>query len=208
MRILIVEDEPKMARLLQRTLVEDHQAVDLATDGEEGLYKARSTQYDLVVLDVLLPKRDGFQVLAELRAARIDTRVLMLTARGGVEDRVRGLEAGADDYLAKPFALAEFSARVQAQLRRIGEALPTQLVLADLVLDARRHRVTRGGALLHLTAKEFGLLEYLLRNAGEVVPRTRLVEHVWDENFDPFSNTWTSPCTGCARKWMAGAGQL
>jgi DNA-binding response OmpR family regulator len=140
------------------------------------------------VLDVLLPKKDGFQVLSEMRAAGRKTRVLMLTARDSVQDRVRGLDAGADDYLTKPFAFAEFLARVRALLRRNVEESPGSLRVADLSLDPRSHQVNRGEVIINLSAKEYGVLEFLLRHAGEVVTRTQLAEHVWDENFDSFSN--------------------
>lgn len=188
MRILVVEDERKVARFIERGLREEHFTVDLAADGEEGLYRALNFPCDLIVLDVLLPKKDGFQVLAELRAAGCRARVLMLTARAGVPDRVRGLEGGADDYLTKPFAFAEFLARVRALLRRSAADDPVMLRAADLVLDLKTHKVTRAGKPVPLSAREFAVLEHLLRHPGEVVTRTQLAEHVWDENFDSFSN--------------------
>jgi heavy metal response regulator len=188
MRILVIEDERKVARFIERGLKEERFAVDVASDGEEGLFQALSNNYDLIVLDVLLPKKDGFQVLQELRTARCRTRVLMLTARDSVNDRVRGLDTGADDYLTKPFAFAEFLARVRALLRRsIGESAG-DLRVADLSLDPRSHKVKRGETVINLSAKEYGILEYLMRHTGEVVTRTQLAEHVWDENFDSFSN--------------------
>jgi heavy metal response regulator len=188
MRILVVEDERKVARFIERGLKEERFAVDVAADGEEGLFQAMSNSYDLVVLDVLLPKKDGFQVLSEMRAAGRKTRVLMLTARDSVQDRVRGLDSGADDYLTKPFAFAEFLARVRALLRRNVEESPGSLRVADLSLDPRSHQVNRGETVINLSAKEYGVLEFLMRHAGEVVTRTQLAEHVWDENFDSFSN--------------------
>ena len=188
-RILVVEDQKKVARFLQRGLREERLAVDVAEDGEEGAFRALSGVYDLIVLDVLLPKKDGFQVLRELRAAGISSRVLMLTAKDSVADRVRGLESGADDYLVKPFAFEEFLARVRALLRRNAGDDPVTLRAADLVVDLRKRKVTRAGNGVSLTAKEFGVLEFLLRRAGEVVTRTQLAEHVWDENLDPLSNT-------------------
>jgi heavy metal response regulator len=188
MRILVIEDERKVARFVERGLREEHYAVDVAADGEEGLWRALNTLYDLIVLDVRLPKKDGFEVLRELRAAGGRARVLMLTARDSVEDRVRGLDEGADDYLVKPFAFAEFLARVRSLLRRGSVEGPTVLRALDLELNARTHKVTRAGKRLPLSAKEIAVLEYLLRHPDEVITRTQLAEHVWDENFDSFSN--------------------
>ena len=188
MRILVVEDERKVARFIERGLKEERFAVDVAPDGEEGSFRAQSNDYDLIVLDVLMPKKDGFQVLRELRAARCRARILMLTARDSVEDRVQGLEGGADDYLVKPFAFAEFLARVRALLRRGTADGPASLRALDLTLDLKTRKVTRARKPVTLSAKEFGVLEYLLRHPDEVVTRTQLAEHVWDENFDSFSN--------------------
>ena len=188
MRILVVEDERKVARFIERGLKEERFAVDVASDGEEGLFRAQSNDYDLIVLDVLMPKKDGFQVLRELRAAKCRARILMLTARDSVEDRVQGLEGGADDYLIKPFAFAEFLARVRVLLRRGTESGPLILRALDLTLDLKSRKVTRAGKPVTLSAKEFGVLEYVLRHPDEVVTRTQLAEHVWDENFDSFSN--------------------
>ncbi len=188
MRILVIEDERKVARFIERGLKEERFAVDVAPDGEEGLFRAQSNDYDLIVLDVLMPKKDGFQVLRELRAAKCRARILMLTARDSVEDRVRGLESGADDYLIKPFAFAEFLARVRVLLRRNLGADPVTLTAGDLAMDLKARKVTRAGQPVTLSAKEFGVLEYLLRHPDEVVTRTQLAEHVWDENFDSFSN--------------------
>lgn len=188
MRILVVEDERKVARFIERGLKEERFAVDVAPDGEEGLFRAQSNDYDLIVLDVLMPKKDGFQVLRELRAAKCRARILMLTARDSVEDRVQGLEGGADDYLIKPFAFAEFLARVRALLRRGAADGPISLRALDLMMDLKTRKVSRAAKPLTLSAKEFGVLEYLLRHPDEVVTRTQLAEHVWDENFDSFSN--------------------
>jgi DNA-binding response OmpR family regulator len=188
MRILVVEDERKVARFIERGLKEERFAVDVAADGEEGLFRAQSNDYDLIVLDVLLPKKNGFQVLRELRAGKRRARVLMLTARDSVQDRVQGLEGGADDYLIKPFAFAEFLARVRALLRRGAGDDPVTLRALDLILDLKSRKVSRGGKPVALSAKEFSVLEYLLRHPNEVVTRTQLAEHVWDENFDSFSN--------------------
>lgn len=188
MRILVVEDEPKVARFVERGLKQQAYAVDVASTGEEGLQFASDHEYDLIVLDVMLPGRDGFAVLRELRAARQATRVLMLTARDSLADRVRGLDLGADDYLVKPFDLDEFLARVRALLRRACTEAPLLLVCADLELDPRTRRVRRAGKPIELTAKPFAILDLLLRRAGQVVSRAELAEHVWDRFFDPFSN--------------------
>ncbi len=188
MRILVVEDERKVARFIERGLKEERFAVDVAADGDEGLFRAQSGNYDLIVLDVLMPKKDGFHVLRELRASGCRARILMLTARDSVEDRVRGLESGADDYLIKPFAFAEFLARVRVLLRRDAGADPVVLAVGDLAMDLKARKVRRAGQAVTLSAKEFGVLEYLLRHPDEVVTRTQLAEHVWDGNFDSFSN--------------------
>ncbi len=188
MRILVIEDEPKVARFIERGLRQQAYAVDVAGDGEDGLQLAGDHEYDLIVLDVMLPGRDGFGVLRELRTARRATRVLMLTARDGLADRVRGLDLGADDYLVKPFDLDEFLARVRALLRRAATEAPLLLRHADLELDPRTRKVRRGGKPIELAAKPFAILDLLLRRAGEVVSRAELAEHVWDRYFDPFSN--------------------
>ncbi|WP_395717207.1 response regulator [Prosthecobacter sp.] len=181
MRLLVVEDETKVARFIERGLREEGFHVETAADGETGLTKARSGQFDLIILDVMLPERDGFSVLRELRAAHVCTRVLMLTARDGVGDRVQGLDLGADDYLVKPFAFAELLARVRALLRRSSTEDAVLLHAADLQMDVRARRVTRGGRLVTLSAKEFGVLAHLLSRAGNVVTRTELAETVWEE---------------------------
>ena len=188
MRLLIVEDEPKVARFVERGLREEHFTVDVAFDGEEGLDLALVHDYDLVVLDVMLPKKDGFEVLEALRAARRPCKVLMLTARDSVKDRVRGLDGGADDYLVKPFAFAELLARVRALLRRAGGTEVTTLSFADLVMDVKARKVTRAGQPVALSAREFAVLEHLLRHQGEVISRTRLSEQVWDQHFDSMTN--------------------
>ncbi len=188
MRILLIEDEPKVARFLERGLRQQSYAVDVASDGTEGLHFARQNSYDLIVLDVMLPGLDGFSVLRELRRRQEQPRVLMLTACDGVHDRVRGLDLGADDYLAKPFDLDELLARVRALLRRSGSDAPLLLKVADLELDPRTRAVRRGGQPIELTAKPFAILDLLMRRAGEVVTRAELAEHVWDRFFDPFSN--------------------
>lgn len=188
MRILLVEDEPDAARLLARGLREQSYAVDIAADGEAALSQAQLNDYDLIILDVMLPRKDGFEVCRELRAAKSSVPILMLTARDTVEDRIAGLDRGADDYLVKPFDFHELLARMRALLRR-GPALSAETItIADLTINTRARRVERAGRLIELTAKEYALLEYLARRADEVVGRADIAEHVWDERFDPFSN--------------------
>ena len=187
-RILLVEDEPAAAQMLAKGLREQTYAVDLAADGEAALYQASINDYDLILLDVNLPGKDGLEVCRELRADGLTVPVLMLTARDAVQDRVAGLDTGADDYLTKPYAFHELLARVRAILRR-GPALSSDTIaVADLVIDQKARSVRRGGSVIQLTAKEYALLEYLARRADEVVGRADIAEHVWDENFDPFSN--------------------
>ena len=188
MRILLVEDEQKVASFIRSALEEQSYAVDVSHDGEEGYYLAESTDYDLIVLDIMIPKLDGFQVLRRIRTRKPALPVLVLTARGSVEDRVRGLDLGADDYLVKPFALAELTARVRALLRRGVREAVNELRIDDLVLDASRRRVSRAGKPIDLSNKEYSLLEYLIRNANHVVTRTMIAEHVWDASFDSFTN--------------------
>ena len=188
MRILLAEDEAQTAAMLARGLREEAYAVDVAEDGAAALHEAASNEYDLVILDVMLPLRDGFSVCRELRDSGAAMPVLMLTARDAVDDRVRGLDAGADDYLVKPFDFEELLARVRALLRRGPALQPAVLRVADLALDTRSRRVTRAGRSLDLTAKEYSLLEYLARRRGEVVTRAEIAEHVWDSSFDAFSN--------------------
>jgi two-component system copper resistance phosphate regulon response regulator CusR len=188
MRILLVEDEPDAARMLAKGLREQAFAVDVAADGETALEQAELNDYDLVILDVLLPGKDGFEVCGEMRAAGSATPILMLTARDAVEDRIEGLDTGADDYLTKPFNFHEMLARVRALLRRGPVLRPELISIADLDIDARARQVARAGQTVELTAKEYALLEYLARRANEVVTRAEIAEHVWDENFDPFSN--------------------
>jgi DNA-binding response OmpR family regulator len=188
MRILVVEDEARLASAVERYLRENAFAVDVAGTGKDALFLAAVNPYDAVVLDIGIPEPDGFEVLRRLRERGNAARVLVLTARDGVEDRIHGLELGADDYLVKPFALGELRARLRALLRR-GEALaPTTLRVADLELDTNAQTATRGGRPIVLTAKEYGLLEYLVRNAGRVVGRAEISDKVWDERYDPASN--------------------
>jgi heavy metal response regulator len=188
MRILLVEDDKKVASFIRKGLEEEGYAVDVAADGEAGLFMGLDRLHDLIILDVMLPKKPGFQVLRELRQAKVATPVLMLTARDTVEDKVQGLDAGADDYLTKPFVFAELLARVRALLRRRAEARSPRLQVANLVLDPATRSVTRGGQPITLTNREFALLEYLMRNAGRVLTRTAITEHVWDYDFDSGTN--------------------
>ena len=189
MHILVVEDERRLANLVRRALEEEGHVVDTAHDGAEGLDVASATDYDLLILDLMLPHVDGLEIARRLRAAGNDVRILMLTARDAVEDRVAGLESGADDYLMKPFSFSELLARVRALSRRqIQAQAETELHSGDLVLDLARHEARRHDRTIDLTAKEFQLLEYLMRNAGHVLTRTQILDHVWGYNFDSFSN--------------------
>ena len=188
MKILIVEDEKKTGDYLKQGLSEAGFVVDLARDGRDGMHLALSDDYDLVVLDVMLPGLDGWQVVQEIRRAGRDVPVLFLTARDEIEDRVKGLELGADDYLVKPFAFSELLARVRTLLRRGKTKEQEVLKAADLELDLLRRRVTRSGKRIDLTAKEFALLELLLRRQGEVLPRSLIASQVWDMNFDSDTN--------------------
>ena len=188
MRILLVEDEPDAARMLSKGLREQTYAVDVARDGEAGAYQASVNDYDLIVLDVMLPRKDGFAVCREIRVARSCVPILMLTARDAVEDRIAGLDTGADDYLTKLFEFHELLARMRALLRR-GQALRPEIIrVADLFIDTRARIVKRNNRQIEMTAKEYALIEYLAHRAGEVVGRADISEHVWDESFDPFSN--------------------
>ncbi|MGH2495666.1 MAG: response regulator transcription factor [Ktedonobacteraceae bacterium] len=190
MHILVVEDEQRLAHLLRRVLLEERHTVDVAYDGNAGLNLALSDTYDVVVLDVMLPGIDGLEICRQLRAERIVTPVLMLTARGAIEDRVTGLNVGADDYLTKPFAMEELLARINALLRRRDrpfEEAP-QLTVGDLTLDLVRHEARRAGRVIELTAKEFALLEYLMRHAGRVLTRTQIVDSVWRYDLEALSN--------------------
>jgi two-component system copper resistance phosphate regulon response regulator CusR len=189
MRILVVEDEPRMANVIARGLREQSYAVDVAPDGINGLYQASINDYDVIVLDVLLPHRDGYEVCRELRQRGNTTPVLMLTARATVDDRITGFDAGADDYLTKPFSFRELLARIRALLRRDSQLRPDVLEIADLVVDSASHRVVRANKEVQLTAKEYALLEYLARRRGQLVSRSEIAAHVWDDSFDPFSNT-------------------
>ncbi|HXG21285.1 MAG TPA: response regulator transcription factor [Methylomirabilota bacterium] len=188
MRILLIEDERKVARFLQRGLEAEHHSVDIAYDGEEGLARLCNGPYDLVILDVMLPQRDGLAVLHAARQRGVQTPILLLTARDTLADKVAGLDQGADDYLTKPFAFEELLARLRALLRRSATAQPTILALADLRLDPAARQVTRAGKRIDLTAKEFALLEFFLRNPGRVLSRALIAQHVWGVDFDTFTN--------------------
>jgi two-component system, OmpR family, copper resistance phosphate regulon response regulator CusR len=187
-RILLVEDEPSAAKILAKGLREQTYAVDITADGEAALEQAYINDYDLIILDVMLPGKDGFAVCRQLRESGSCVPVIMLTARDMVEDRIEGLDTGADDYLTKPFDFHELLARVRALLRRQPAMRRETIHIADLTIDTRAKQVWRGLRAIDLTAKEYALLEYLARRADEVVSRTSIAEHVWDENFDPFSN--------------------
>ena len=188
MRILLVEDQSKISRFIERGLREEGFVVETEADGAAGLQRAIEAAYDVIVLDVMLPEMDGFSVLAELRARRCRSRILMLTALDSVSDRVRGLEKGADDYLGKPFAFAELLARIRALLRRDAADTSRVLRVADVEVDLDLRRATRSGQAVGLSVKEFAVLVHFMRNAGRVITRTHLAEAVWDENFDPMSN--------------------
>ncbi len=187
MRVLLIEDDRKIGSFVQRGLAQHSYAVDVACDGAEGEFMVRDSAYDLLILDLILPKVPGLQILRSVRESRPDLPVLVLTARHAVEDVVAALDAGADDYLTKPFVFAELAARVRALLRRGDRSVSTYQV-ADLVLDPTRRLVTRAGRKIELSAKEFALLEYLLQHARRIVTRTSIIEHVWDIHFDSVTN--------------------
>ena len=188
MRVLLVEDDQRIAHFVAKGLRENTYAVDIAVEGGAALYQSAINTYDAIILDVMLPVKDGFAVCRELRETGVKTPILMLTARDAVEDRVVGLDAGADDYLIKPFAFDELLARLRALLRRAGDVRPAKITIADLEIDTSGQRVWRDGREISLTSKEYALLEYLAREKGKVVGRADIAEHVWDETFDPFSN--------------------
>ena len=188
MRVLIIEDERKLSNIVRKGLIEEGFAVDQAFDGEEGQYLAESESYDLIILDIMLPKINGLDVCRSLRNKKITTPILMLTAKTTVENKVEGLNVGADDYLTKPFAFTELKARLQALLRRSHNQTQTTLQVDDLEVDPIKHTAKRGNKIIFLTPKEFSILEFLLRHQNEVVTRTQITEHVWDYNFDALSN--------------------
>lgn len=188
MRILVVEDEQKVAAFIKRGLEEEGAAVDVAADGEDGLFQAAASNYDLIILDISLPRLDGLEVCRRLRSKRVSTPILLLTARDSIEMKVSGLDSGADDYLTKPFAFAELLARLRALTRRNRAEVNMRLEVGDLKLDPLTRRVTRSGRLIQLTSKEFALLECFMRHPDQVLSRTILAEKVWDETFDAFTN--------------------
>lgn len=188
MKILVVEDEKKVGAFIKKGLEEDSYSVELAHDGDKGEELAVAQNFDLIILDILMPKKDGLTLLKELRAKQISTPVLMITAKGSVDDKVKGLDSGADDYLVKPFAIAELLARVRSLLRRGPAEKSTSLVVGDLALDLVSHKARRGYKLIDLTAKEYTLLEYFMRNANRVLSRTIISEHIWNYNFDTGTN--------------------
>ena len=189
MRILVVEDDKKIASFIKKGLEAAGFAVDHAPDGEEGLHLALTESYDAAIIDLMLPKLDGLTLIENIRKERINTPIIILSAKGSIDDRVRGLQTGSDDYLTKPFAFSELLARVQALIRRsTGTSEPTTLSLADLSLDLLTREVYRAEKKMELQPREFSLLEYLMRNAGKVVSKTMIMEHVWDYHFDPQTN--------------------
>ena len=189
MRVLLVEDDVKIASFILKGLRSAGYAVDHAADGEEGLHLALTEPYDAAVIDLMLPRRNGLALIREMRVEKVNTPVLILSAKGSVDDRVKGLETGGDDYLTKPFAFSELLARVQALIRRAsGAAEPTRLSVGDLSVNLLNREVLRGGKRIDLQPREFSLLEYLMRNAGRIVSKTMILEHVWDYHFDPQTN--------------------
>src|SRR5580693_3661877 len=188
MRLLLVEDDARIARFVAKGLREESYAVDVVANGDDAVYQAEINDYDVVILDVMIPGMDGFATCRAIRARGKRTPILMLTARDGVEDRITGLDSGADDYLTKPFEFGELLARLRALLRRPKEVRSPQIVVGDLVLDTAAQTVKRGNRAISLTTKEYALLEFLARNPGRVIGRAEIAEHVWDESFDPFSN--------------------
>lgn len=189
MRLLIVEDDKKLAAFIAKGFRESGFAVDHCADGEEGVIMATGNEYDAAIIDIMLPSLDGLSLIKEMRKKRITTPVLILSAKGSVDDRVKGLQTGGDDYLAKPFAFAELHARIQALIRRGSQsAEASSLVIGDVTLDLLARRVTRAGRKIDLHSREFALLEYLMRNAGRVVTKTMILNHIWDYSFDPQTN--------------------
>lgn len=205
MRILVIEDERRLANIIKKGLTEEGFAVDVAYDGQEGQYLAESESYDLIILDVMLPKVDGITICKELRSKNIKIPVIMLTAKSTVEDKIAGLDSGADDYITKPFSFLELRSRIHALIRRSKQEPSPTLTIADLVLDPIKHKVTRAGAEIVLTPKEFSVLEILLRHNDEMVTRTMIIEHAWDYNFDSMSNVVDVFIAAIRRKVDKGA---
>ncbi|MGA9770710.1 MAG: response regulator transcription factor, partial [Blastocatellia bacterium] len=206
MRILVVEDETGLAHSIVAGLKEECYAVDRAADGEDAEFLAETNDYDLIVLDIMLPKINGLQVCRDLRSRNVKTPILMLTALDTTADKVKGLDSGAEDYLTKPFSFEEFLARVRALLRRGPLVASTTLEYSDVHMDLLSHTVTRGDRRIELTAKEYGLLEYFLRNPERVISRSQLAEHVWDQYFDPLSNVIDVSVSHLRKKLEAGGG--
>lgn len=206
MRVLLVEDEPAVAGFVEKGLRESHYAVDRAADGHEGLRLAINGDYDAIVLDLMLPGLDGFEVIRELRERHVSAPILCLTARDAISDRVRGLDLGADDYMPKPFSFAELLARLRALLRRGTSLTGNTIVVGDLVVDLAARSVQRAGRRVDLSAREFALLEYLARNAGQVLTRTMILERVWDMNQDPLTNVIDVHINRLRKKIDAGFG--
>ena len=189
MRVLLVEDDRRAASFIQKGLQQEGYAVDLAADGEEGLCRALAAPYDVIIADIMLPKLDGLAMITAVRHRKVQTPTIVLSARNSVDDRVKGLQAGGDDYLVKPFAFSELLARIQALIRRATAAAePTRLVVGDLAMELLTRAVSRQDRKIDLQPREFALLEYLMRNAGRVVSKTMIMEHVWNYNFDPQTN--------------------
>ncbi len=188
MRILIAEDDLKVAGFLKKGLQEEHYAVDVCHDGEDALYYTQVNKYDLIILDVMLPKKNGYMVCREIRQSAVVTPILILTAKAQLEDKVKGLHEGADDYLTKPFAFEELLARIQALLRRTQDYKTQKLKVGDLELDPIARKITRGGKMITLTGKEYALLEYLMRNKGRIITQSMIIEHIWDMDYEGLSN--------------------
>ena len=188
MRILVVDDDRRLCSIVKRGLIEEAHSVDVAYDGEEGGYLAEVNPYDLIILDIMMPKKDGIEVCRELRSKNINIPIMMLTAKDAVEDRVKGLDSGADDYVVKPFAFSELLARVRALLRREGPLKSSEITVGELVLDTRTRELRKGERIIELTTKEYTILEYLMRHPNMVVTRTMVEEHAWDYDFDSLSN--------------------
>lgn len=188
MQVLIIEDEEKIANFLRRGLIEERYAADIALDGEEALYKYEINEYDLIILDLIIPKGDGLTVCKKIRKNNSNIPIIMLTAKDSIEDKIKGLDSGADDYMTKPFSFSELSARIRALLRRGNKADPTILTIDNLLLNPATRTVKRSGKIIDLTAREYSLLDYFMRNQNIVLTKTRILEHVWDYNYDGFSN--------------------
>jgi heavy metal response regulator len=188
MRVLVIEDEKKVADFISNGLAEEGYAVDVAHDGDQGYFLATTNEYDAILLDIMLPKMDGFTLCTKLRSEDNHIPILMLTAKDAIKDKVRGLDTGADDYLTKPFAFEELLARIRSLLRKKSLQQKTRFQVDDLMMDTITHTVSRGESEIQLSVKEYSLLEYLMRNTGSIVTRTMIAEHVWDINFDTFTN--------------------